>query len=86
MYESVGKADLLLDHIDSKNPGRLLIYSSLVISLLAFPKRIYCIEAQERGKNFALIVKSSLFEGIFIDAKGVNFASLEIVRAKKYFM
>ena len=23
------------------------------------------------GKNFALIIKSSLFEGIFIDAKGV---------------
>ena len=43
-----------------------------------------CIEAQERGKNFALIIKSSLFEGIFIDAKGVNCATLEIVRAKKY--
>ena len=25
----------------------------------------------------------ALFEGIFIDAKGVNCASLEIVRAKK---
>ena len=46
-------------------------------------KRIYCIEAQERSKNFALIIKSSLFEGIFIDAKGVNCASLEIVRAKE---
>ena len=51
------------------------------------PKRIYCIEAQESGKNFALIIiKSSLFKGIFIDAKGVNCASLEIVRAKKYLM
>ena len=44
------------------------------------------IEAQERGKNFALIIKSSLFEGIFIDAKGVNCASLDIVRATKYFL
>ena len=42
-----------------------------------------CIEAQERGKNFVLIIKSSLFEGIFIDAKGTNCASLEIVRGKK---
>ena len=50
------------------------------------PKRIYCIEAQERVKIFALIIKSSLFEGIFIDAKGVNCASLEIVSAKKYFI
>ena len=44
------------------------------------------IEAQERGKNFALIIKSSLFDGIFIDAKGVNCASLETVHAKKYFL
>ena len=44
------------------------------------------IEEQERGKNFALIIKSSLFEGIFIDAKGVNCASLETVRAEKYFL
>ena len=50
------------------------------------PKRSYCIEAQETGKNFSLIIKSTLVEGIFIDAKGVNYASLEIVRAKKYFM
>ena len=48
--------------------------------------RIYCIEAQERGKNCALIIKSSLFEGTFVDVKGVNCASLEIVRTKKYFM
>ena len=41
------------------------------------------MEAKERGKNFALIIKSSLFEGIFIYAKGENCASLEIVRAKK---
>ena len=44
------------------------------------------IEAQERGKNFILIIKSSLFEGIFMDAKGVNCASLETVLAKKYFV
>ena len=49
-------------------------------------KRIYCIEVQERGKNFALIIKSSLFGRIFIDVKGVNCASLEIVLAKKYFI
>ena len=44
------------------------------------------IESQERGKSFALIIKSSLFEGIFIDAKGVNCASLETVHAKKYLL
>ena len=44
------------------------------------------MNTQEKGKNFTLIIKSSLFEGIFIDAKGVNCASLEIVRAKKYFL
>ena len=44
------------------------------------------IEAQKRCKNFALIIKSSLFEGIFLDAKGVKCASLETVRAKKYFL
>ena len=42
------------------------------------------IEVQERGKYFSLIIKSSLFEGIFIDAKGINCASLETVHAKKY--
>ena len=35
-------------------------------------KEDLCIEAQKRGNNFSLIIKSSLFEGIFIDAKGVN--------------
>ena len=45
-----------------------------------------CIEAQEKGKNFALMIKTSLFEGIFIDAKGANCESLEIVCAKKYFL
>ena len=49
-------------------------------------KEDLCIEPQERGKNCALIIKSSLFEGIFIDAKGGNCASLETVRAKKYFL
>ena len=44
-----------------------------------------CIEAQERGENFTLIIKSSLFVGIFIYAKCVNFASLEIVHAKKKY-
>ena len=38
------------------------------------------------GKNFALIIKSSLFVGIFVDAKGVNCAGLKTVRAKKYFL
>ena len=49
-------------------------------------KEDLCIEAQERGKNFALIIKSSLFERIFIDAKCINCASLETMRAKKYFL
>ena len=52
----------------------------------SYVKEDLCIEAQERGKNCALIIKNSLFEGIFIDAKGVNCASLETVRAKKYFL
>ena len=33
-----------------------------------------------------IIIKSSLFEGIFTDAKGVNCATLETVHAKKYFL
>ena len=49
-------------------------------------KEDLCIEVHDSGKNFALIIKSSLFEGIFIDAKGVNYASLEIVHAKIYFI
>ena len=49
-------------------------------------KEDLCIEAQERSKHFTLIIKSSLFEGIFIDATGVNCASLETVRVKKYFL
>ena len=50
-------------------------------------KEDLCIEAQlERGKNVALIIRNSLFEGIFIDAKGVNCASLETVHAKQYFL
>ena len=35
--ESVGKADLLSDHFDSKQSRRLLIYHSLVIHLLVLP-------------------------------------------------
>ena len=35
--------------------------------------------------NFALVNKSSVFEGIFVHAIGVNCTSLEIVRAKKIF-
>ena len=32
-----------------------------------------------------VLIKSFLFEGIFVDDKGVNCTSLENVRAKKYF-
>ena len=35
------------------------------------------------GKNIVLIIKSSLFQWIFINAKGLNCASLEIVITKK---
>ena len=35
--ESVGKADLLSDHLTASSPGRLLIYHSLVIHLLVLP-------------------------------------------------
>ena len=45
----------------------------------------FSIGAQQRVDNFALIVKSSLFELIFVDAKGVNCTSWQTVRAKKYF-
>ena len=81
-------------HNSSTAPGvgTLELYSSNFGTSL-FPaiskgvtKEDLCIEAQEGGKNFAIIIKSSLFEGIFTDAKGVNLASLEIVRAKKYFI
>ena len=41
------------------------------------------IEAQQRAKKIALVIKRSLFKGIFLDAKGVNCKGLEIVRAKK---
>ena len=30
------------------------------------------IEAQKSAKDFALVIKSSLFEGIFVYTKGVN--------------
>ena len=66
--------------------GTVNVVLGLTLDSRVVPKRIYCIEAQEMGKNVALILKSSFFEGIFIDAKGVNCASLEIVHAKKYFM
>ena len=35
--ESVGKADLLSDHFDGKNPGSLLFRRSLAIRLLVLP-------------------------------------------------
>ena len=59
---------------------------SITLSTLWLYEEDLYIEAQERGKNFAIIIKSSLFEGIFIDAKGVNCASLETVPAKKYLL
>ena len=37
------------------------------------------------AKNFALVIKSYLLEEIFVDDKGVNCTSLEIVHAKKHF-
>ena len=42
--------------------------------------------AQYRAKKIAFVVKSYHFEGIYVDAKGVNCASLEIVRPKKYLI
>ena len=39
----------------------------------AVPKNIStCIEELKRAKNLALVTKSSLWEGIFLDDKGVN--------------
>ena len=61
-------------------------HSKYISSLLGgCIKEDICIEAQERVRKFAQIIKSSLFEVIFIDAKGVNCSSLETVHAKKYF-
>ena len=40
------------------------------------------IKAQWRAKNFGLIIKSYLFEGIFVDAKVMICASLKIVQQK----
>ena len=42
-------------------------------------------EELNSAKKFALVIKSSLWEGIFLD-KGVNCTSLEIVRAKKMLL
>ena len=61
-----------------------LCYISLVMNLWGITKEDLCIEAQERGKNLALIINSSLYEAIFKDLKGVNCASLETVHAEKY--
>ena len=47
-------------------------------------RRRSSIEAQLGAKIFALFIKISLFEGIFVDAQGLNCTRLEIVRAKKY--
>ena len=49
-------------------------------------KEDLCVEGQERGKKCALIIKSSVYEGILIFGKGVTCESLEIVPAKKYFL
>ena len=46
---------------------------------------ILAIEALLRGKIFSLIIKSSLWEGIFVDDKDVNCKSLETMRAKNIF-
>ena len=59
-----------------------LCYILLVMNLWGITKENLYIEVQERGKNFALIIKSSLFDGLFIDEKGINCASLEAVNAK----
>ena len=39
----------------------------------------------KRAKNFALVIKSFLWERIFVDDKDVNCTGLKIVSAKKYF-
>ena len=48
-------------------------------------KRSTGIEELKRSNNFALVIKSSQREGIFVDHKGENRTSLEIVLANKYF-
>ena len=48
-------------------------------------KEDLCIEVQGRGKNFTLIIKSSLFKGIFIDAKGCKLCEFWDCACKKIF-
>ena len=51
-----------------------------------FDQRISArVDEQNWAKNVALDNKSSLWEGIFVDDKGVNCTNLEVVRAQKYF-
>ena len=38
------------------------------------------MEELTRGNNFELFVKSYLWEGIFIDAKGVHCTTVEIIK------
>ena len=48
-------------------------------------QRGFIYRGAREEKNFALIIKSSLFEGIFIDAKGINCTSLETVQKKNSY-
>ena len=76
------------------NPGYLFPGTRSIMTMVAhifyvlhsITKEDLYIEAQQRGITFALIIKSSGFEGIFIDEKCVNCASLDTVHAKRYFI
>ena len=58
----------------------------LVQQAVVSEKNIYWYRSTiERAKIIALVIKSSHWEGIFVDDKGVNWKSLEIVSAKKIF-
>ena len=85
VYGTVSLHGAIVKITDNRVYLQELCYILLVMNLGGITKEDLCIEAQQRGKHFSLIIKSSLFEGIFIDAKGVNCAHLEIVHAKKYF-
>ena len=68
--------------------SQMLIYCIGLAPVLApqcVAKEDTCIETQQRAKNIVLVITSSLLEGIFVGANGVNCTSLEIFRAIKYF-
>ena len=65
-------------------PGRrYILYSTF--QLVTRQRISTGIEELKMAKHFAIVQNSSIGEGIFVDDKGVNCTSLEIVSAKKNY-